>query len=71
MSDLGISEKIRSAITQVCKMYTRNMTEHGLKLTRLWNKSNAEFLNEMVFIFSEFYSSETTYVISSFNLRTE
>ena len=35
------------------------------------NKSNAAFLHEIVNIFSAIYLSETTYVISSFNLMTE
>ena len=34
------------------------------------NKSNTAFLHDIVIIFSPFYLSETTYVISSFNLMT-
>ena len=57
--------------------------KRDLKLTRLpaiislyqaksikHNKSNTTFLHEIV-IFPPFYFSETTYVISSFNLRIE
>ena len=35
------------------------------------NKSNTTFVDEIVIIFSPIYSSETTYVISPFTLRTE
>ena len=35
------------------------------------NKSNTTFVHEIVIIFSPIYSSETTDMISSFNLRTE
>ena len=55
--------------------------ERDLKLTRLsaiispylakfmkHNKSDTTFLHEIVIIFSPIYLSETTYVISSFNV---
>ena len=35
------------------------------------NKSNAAFLHDIVIAFFPVYLSETTYVISSFTLRTE
>ena len=35
------------------------------------NKWNTAFLHEIVIIFSPIYLSETTYVISSFNLMTQ
>ena len=35
------------------------------------NKSNTAFLHKIIIIFSPFYLSEATYVISSFNMRTE
>ena len=66
-------------------LHSRTMhLEHDLKLTRLstlisaylakfmkHNKSNTAFLHEIVIIFSPIYSSEATYVISSFNRMTE
>ena len=58
--------------------------EGELTLTRLWaiispylakfmkdKKLNATFVHELVIIFSAIYLSKATFVISSFNLRTE
>ena len=60
------------------------LAERDLKLTRLsaiispylvkfmkHNKSNAAFLQDMVYVFSRIYLSEANYVICSFNLITE
>ena len=35
------------------------------------SRSNTEFLHEIIIIFSTFYVSENTFVISLFNLRIE
>ena len=52
-----------SRLSSIISSYLDKLIKH--------NKSNTAFLNEIVILFSLFYSTETTYVISSFTLRTE
>ena len=74
-----------SSIVCVIQRNNQFLVECDLKLPRMsviicpylanfitYNKSNTAFLHEILIIFfSRFYKSQTTYVISSFNLRKD